>query len=56
MDVVREFAADFRGPVLAGFPSGHTTTPLMSLPFGVRARVRADSRPALVIEEAAASV
>jgi muramoyltetrapeptide carboxypeptidase len=54
MDVVREFAADFRGPVLTGFPSGHTTTPLVSLPLGIRARVRANGRPSLVFEEAAA--
>jgi muramoyltetrapeptide carboxypeptidase LdcA involved in peptidoglycan recycling len=54
MDVVREFAADFRGPVLTGFPSGHTTTPLVSLPFGIRVRVRANGRPSLVFEEAAA--
>ena len=47
---------DFPGPVLFGFPSGHTTTPLVSLPFGVRTRVVADGRrPRLVLEEAAAA-
>jgi muramoyltetrapeptide carboxypeptidase len=54
---VREVAADllrdFPGPVLAGFPSGHTTGPAWTLPFGVCARVLAGARPALVIEEAA---
>jgi muramoyltetrapeptide carboxypeptidase len=51
--VMAELFADFRGPVLIGFPSGHTVTPAMTLPFGVQARVVADRRPRLVIEEAA---
>ena len=53
--VVADLLADFPGPVLFGFPSGHTTTPLMSLPFGVQARVVAGPAPALVIDEAAAA-
>ena len=53
-DVLREFAADFHGPVLFGFPSGHTTTPLVTLPFGVPARVVATGTPALIFDEAAA--
>ena len=44
---------DFRGPVLYGLPSGHTTGATMTLPFGVQARVRTGARPALVIEESA---
>ena len=44
---------DFPGPVLAGFPSGHTIGPAMTLPFGVTARVIGGNRPRLVIEEAA---
>jgi muramoyltetrapeptide carboxypeptidase LdcA involved in peptidoglycan recycling len=40
--------------VLYGFPSGHTTSQLVTLPFGVHARVIADGRPRLVLEEAAA--
>jgi muramoyltetrapeptide carboxypeptidase LdcA involved in peptidoglycan recycling len=48
-DVLR----DFGGPVVIGFPSGHTIGPAMTLPFGVRCRVVADSRPRLIIEEAA---
>jgi muramoyltetrapeptide carboxypeptidase len=51
-DVLREFVHDFRGPVLFGFPSGHTTGPTWTLPFGVQARI-VTSPPALVIEEAA---
>jgi muramoyltetrapeptide carboxypeptidase LdcA involved in peptidoglycan recycling len=54
-DAVREFVDGFHGPILFGFPSGHTTTPLMTLPFGVRARVVADGRARLIIEEAAAA-
>ena len=51
--VMAELLADFPGPVVIGFPSGHTVAPAMTLPFGVRARVVADGRPRLVIEEAA---
>jgi muramoyltetrapeptide carboxypeptidase len=59
LDAIRDAIAGFRGPVLAGFPSGHTTTPLISLPFGVAAVVMApppgQGRPRLVLEEAAAA-
>ena len=51
-DVLREFVADFSGPVLFGFPSGHTTGATWTLPFGVAARVTT-SPAALVIEEPA---
>ena len=51
--VVSELFSDFPGPVVIGFPSGHTTGPAITLPFGVRCRVIADARPRLVIEEAA---
>jgi muramoyltetrapeptide carboxypeptidase len=44
---------DFSGPVIIGFPSGHTVGPAMTLPFGVQCRVVADSRPRLIIEESA---
>ena len=53
-DVIKEIFADFPGPVILGFPSGHTITPLVSLPLGVETRVIADARPRVVIEEAAA--
>jgi muramoyltetrapeptide carboxypeptidase len=52
-DVVADLLADFDGPVLYGLPSGHTSGPTLTLPFGVRARVVAGPRPALVIEEPA---
>ena len=51
--VVADLFADFPGPVLLGFPSGHTVGPAMTLPFGVAARVLAGSDPRIVIEEAA---
>jgi muramoyltetrapeptide carboxypeptidase len=51
--VMADLFADFPGPVLIGFPSGHTTGPAMTLPFGVRARVVAGARPRLVIDDAA---
>lgn len=51
--VVADALADFRGPVLFGFPSGHTTTSLVTLPFGVHVRVIGDSTPRVVITESA---
>ena len=51
--VMADLFVDFPGPVLIGFPSGHTSGPAMTLPFGVNARVLASPRPRLVIEEAA---
>jgi len=48
-DVVRSVAADSAGPVLMGFPSGHTTGPCWTLPLGVRVRVL--TSPASVIVE-----
>lgn len=54
-DVLRDFTADFPGPVLFGFPSGHTAGATWTLPFGVRAEIVGDSSPAVVITEAAVS-
>jgi muramoyltetrapeptide carboxypeptidase len=51
--VVADLFGDFTGPVLIGFPSGHTAGPAMTLPLGVACRVVGDRRPRLVIEEAA---
>ena len=51
--VMADLFAGFPGPVLIGFPSGHTSGPAMTLPFGVTARVVAGPSPRLVIEEAA---
>lgn len=52
-DVLRDFTAGFAGPVLFGFPSGHTAGATWTLPFGVRAEVVGDGAPAVVIAEAA---
>jgi muramoyltetrapeptide carboxypeptidase len=45
----------FRGPVLFGLPSGHTSGATLTLPFGVHTTVIADRQPRLVVEEAAVS-
>jgi muramoyltetrapeptide carboxypeptidase LdcA involved in peptidoglycan recycling len=44
---------DFPGPVVFGFPSGHTTGALVTLPLGVRVRVAATSQARVIVEEAA---
>jgi muramoyltetrapeptide carboxypeptidase len=49
--VMADLFAGFPGPVLFGFPSGHTSGPSVTLPFGVTCRVIADARPRLVVEE-----
>lgn len=51
VDAIRESTRDFRGPVLFGFPSGHTTGPCWTLPLGVRVRVLGGASPAVVVEE-----
>jgi len=51
--VMADVLADFHGPVLFGFPSGHTTGPAMTLPFGIRCRVIGNGRARVVIEESA---
>jgi muramoyltetrapeptide carboxypeptidase len=51
-DVIETLTREFAGPVLIGFPSGHTTGPCWSLPLGVRVRVVGGTTPAIVIEEA----
>ena len=51
--VMADLFADFPGPVVIGFPSGHTDGPAMTLPFGVAARVIGGATPRLVIEESA---
>ena len=53
--MIAEVMDGFRGPVLFGLPSGHTSGATLTLPFGVRARAIGDVRPRLVIEEAAVS-
>src|SRR6185503_14008884 len=43
--VMANLFADFPGPVVMGFPSGHTTGPAMTLPFGVDCRVVGSDHP-----------
>ncbi len=50
-DVVRRLVEHFPGPVLLGFPSGHTSGPCWTLPLGVRVRVTTRPHPAVVVEE-----
>jgi muramoyltetrapeptide carboxypeptidase len=40
------------GPVILGFPSGHTTGPTWTLPLGVTVRVSTRPQPAIVVEDA----
>ena len=51
--VMADLFADFPGPVIIGFPSGHTAGPSLTLPLGVNARVVAGPKPRLIIEESA---
>lgn len=43
----------FGGPVIYGFPSGHTTGPCWTMPLGVRARVVSGPHARIIIEEPA---
>lgn len=53
-DVLRDLLAHFPGPVVFGFPSGHTDAAAWTLPLGVAARlVAGPAGAALSIEEAA---
>lgn len=53
-DVIRDFVQGFPGPVLFGFPFGHTAGPQWSLPVGVQGRVTS-APPQVTILEAAVS-
>lgn len=50
-EVISRLTTGFPGPVLFGFPSGHTSGPCWTLPFGVDVRVESASRPFVVVEE-----
>ena len=52
-DVLRDFTDGFHGPVLFGFPSGHTTGATWTLPFGVKVEVATDGAPSIRILESA---
>jgi len=53
--VIERMTGDSGGPVVFGFPSGHTTGPCWTLPLGVRVRVTTRPRPTLVVEESPVS-
>jgi muramoyltetrapeptide carboxypeptidase len=50
--VVADLVRDFPGPVLFGFPSGHSAGSVLTVPLGVRVRVRAGRHPGVIVEEA----
>jgi len=52
---IAKLTRGFRGPVLFGLPSGHTSGATLTLPFGVDASVVTAGAPALVINESAVS-
>lgn len=51
--VMSALLRDFPGPVVTGFPSGHTEGPALTLPLGVRCRLIASASPSLIVEESA---
>jgi muramoyltetrapeptide carboxypeptidase len=53
--VIERMTQEVRGPVVFGFPSGHTTGPCWTLPLGVRVRVATQPLTRLIVEEAAVS-
>ena len=51
--VVADLLAEFPGPVLTGFPTGHTSGAAFTVPLGVTARVVAGPEACLVVTEGA---
>jgi len=51
-DVLRDFTAEFKGPVLFNFPSGHTSGATWTLPFGVQVEVVSDPPAVRILESA----
>lgn len=49
--VIQRFLDHVQGPVVVGFPSGHTAGPVWTLPLGVQATVTTHPHPSIVIEE-----
>jgi muramoyltetrapeptide carboxypeptidase len=52
VDAIGRATRGFTGPIIAGFPSGHTTGPTWTLPLGVRVSVATRPKPVLLVEEA----
>jgi muramoyltetrapeptide carboxypeptidase len=55
VETLGRLVSGFAGPVLFGFPAGHTPGAAVTLPLGVRSRVVTSGQPLLVIEEGAVS-
>ena len=51
--VISERLVDFPGPILFGFPTGHTAGPLWTVPLGVTVNVVTGGAPGLIFEESA---
>ena len=51
--VIAERLREFGGPVVFGFPTGHTDGPLWTLPLGVEVTVATTPRARIIIEEGA---
>lgn len=50
-EVVERVTKGFAGPIVYGFPSGHTVGPSWTLPFGVPVRLVTRPQPSLLVEE-----
>jgi muramoyltetrapeptide carboxypeptidase len=50
-EVIAEATKGLIGPMLMGFPSGHTTGPCWSLPLGTRVRIVTSPNPSVIVEE-----
>jgi len=55
-DVCRRILMPLRVPIIFGAPIGHTVRPMLTIPFGVRARLRAAGEGRLEILEPAVAV
>ena len=51
--VVADLLDAFPGPVLFGFPTGHTSGPALTVPLGVEVRASGGARPRLAVMESA---
>jgi muramoyltetrapeptide carboxypeptidase len=52
LDAIARTTRECAGPIVVGFPSGHTTGPIWTLPLGVSVCVSTRPTPALLIEDA----
>ena len=51
--VIADLLGEHSGPVLVGFPTGHTDGPALTVPLGVKVLVVGGRRPRVVVTEAA---